>query len=493
MKKWKQMLTVMLALVMTLSMAACGNQNAEETTKAAENTATQTSAAETDASTGQTEAATEVEKEWFGTEDGKTITLRFWGGVQPEYGYDDMVTNFNAEYADKGLQIEYVRYVNNTDGNLQLQTYLMSGGEVDVFMSYGGRTQLDTLSESNLICDMSDMLETYGFDLEKELGAASMANFLYDDGSVYGFPTKYENNNWLMINVDMFEAAGIEIPYDGWTYSEFLTAVEKLTYGEGQDKVYGILWRNNACSAVKTIIGSVLGGERNFSGDGSSVSYDNEIYKLGFELVNTTVQNGWAFSLEDEVSEGLSVANTFLEGECAMTTNIADIRLAMDTVTYPREFVTAVVPAPVPDGEEYNTEYYRTHAGFAGAGDVICIANKTEYKEACFEFVMWYVQGGMATLAKGGRIPLWTGLDKSLVIDVVTAKAEGAIDMDSLNNYLSIDNTKGVSAVTNSAVDSEVGSVFKEEFHAMLYGTQTVDEALNNIVTRCNELIANAK
>ena len=106
---------------------------------------------------------------------------------------------------------------------------------------------------------------------------------------------------------------------------------------------------------------------------------------------------------------------------------------------------------------------------------------------------MWYVQGGMATLAKGGRIPLWTGLDKSLVIDVVTAKAEGAIDMDSLNNYLSIDNTKGVSAVTNSAVDSEVGSVFKEEFHAMLYGTQTVDEALNNIVTRCNELIANAK
>ena len=118
MKKWKQMLTVMLALVMTLSMAACGNQNAEETTKAAENTATQTSAAETDASTGQTEAATEVEKEWFGTEDGKTITLRFWGGVQPEYGYDDMVTNFNAEYADKGLQIEYVRYVNNTDGNL---------------------------------------------------------------------------------------------------------------------------------------------------------------------------------------------------------------------------------------------------------------------------------------------------------------------------------------------------------------------------------------
>lgn len=42
-------------------------------------------------------------KEWYGTEDGKTITLHFWGGVQPEYGYDDLCANFNEEYKDKGL------------------------------------------------------------------------------------------------------------------------------------------------------------------------------------------------------------------------------------------------------------------------------------------------------------------------------------------------------------------------------------------------------
>lgn len=486
MKTWKKLLAMMLALSMVLSLAACGEKTTPtDATKATDAPKT------TEGNVGETQVS--EKKEWFGTADGKTITLRFWGGVQPQYGYDDMVANFNAEYADKGMQIEYVRYVNNTEGKTQLQTYLMSGGEVDVFMSYGGRAELDKLSESNLICDMSEMLDAYGFDPEKELGAASMADYIYEDGAVYGFPTKYENNNWLMINRNMFEDAGIEIPYDGWTYSEFLEVVEKLTYGEGQDKVYGILWRNNACSAVKTIMGSVLGAERNFAENGLKVSYDNEIYKQGFELIQTTVQNGWAFSLEDEVSEGLSVANTFLEGKCAMTTNIADIRLAMDTETYPREFVTAVVPAPVPDGDVYDTEYYRTHAGFAGAGDVICVADKAEYKEACFEFVMWYVKGGMATLAKGGRIPLWTGLDKSLVIDVVTAKAEGALDMDSLNNYLSIDNTQGVASFNNSAVDSEVGAVFKEEFHGMLYGTQTIDEAIGNIVTRCNTIIANAK
>ena len=39
----------------------------------------------------------------------ETITLRLWGGVQPEYGYAALVDNFNAEFKDKGIQLEYVR------------------------------------------------------------------------------------------------------------------------------------------------------------------------------------------------------------------------------------------------------------------------------------------------------------------------------------------------------------------------------------------------
>ena len=40
---------------------------------------------------------------------------------------------------------------------------------------------------------------------------------------------KYENSQYWFANVQMFEAAGIALPYEGWTYSEFLEAVEKLT------------------------------------------------------------------------------------------------------------------------------------------------------------------------------------------------------------------------------------------------------------------------
>ena len=488
----KKALAMVLAAAMLMGcLTGCGNK-AEETqaeTKATEAVKTTEAAGGNDT----TEAAAE-EKEWFGTEDGKTVTIKFWGGIQPEYGYDVMVENFNEEYKDKGVQVEYTRFVNSTEGNLQLETYLMGGGEVDVFMNYGGRSQLDTRVESNMILDISDRLEAYGFDPVEELGAASMANFTYDDGSCYGFPTKYENSNWMLINVDMFEAAGVEIPYDGWSYSEFLAALEKLTYGEGQDKVYGAhLTLSGLNAGLPGILGSVLGGNRVYANEeGTELNYDNEVYKEAFEMIMTGLDSGWIIPIEDEKSETLTVANCFLAGKCAISTNVSQMRLCMDTATYPHAFTTALVPGPVPDGEEYNTVEYRTHAQVTGAGDTICIAKNTEYPDACFEFIMWYVQGGMAPLAKGGRIPLWSGLDQSLVVDVLKENAGDAIDMTSIEKYLSIDNSKGVVEVNGYAAN-EIKTMYLEEFEAMCFGRQTVDETIQNLMDRGQKLIDAAK
>lgn len=172
------------------------------------------------------------------------ITLRLWGGVQPEYGYAALVENFNEEFKDKGIQLEYVRYVNNADGNLQLDTYLMQGGEIDIFMGYGGTGRLFPRIESGVVLDMTPYLEAAGFDPVTELGEAAVAQYIYND-KYYSVPTKYENSMYWFANVEMFEAAGVELPFDGWTYSEFLAAVEKMTSGEGLDKTYGMYWSFN--------------------------------------------------------------------------------------------------------------------------------------------------------------------------------------------------------------------------------------------------------
>lgn len=490
-----------LAAILTVTMlsaglSGCGKKPDQEAGIGASQTSLAKTAPTQAAVPGQSETTAAGEpgkKEWFGTPDGQTVTLRFYGGVQPEYGYDQLCETFNEEYKDKGVQVEYVRYVNNTDGNLQLDIYLQGGGEVDVFMGYGGRSALNKRVEAGMVLDMSDYLKAYDFDLVKELGEINMQNYTYDNGECYGFPTKYENGSWLLINADMFQAAGVPIPYDGWTYSEFLDTLEKLTHGEGQDKVYGLCWEfNENWASHEGLLGSVLNPYTKYKDESAKeVNFDHDVWRQGLEVVKTTLDNGWAVSMEDEFSENIKCANFFMEEKCAVSLCIAMVRLTMDQENYPHDFTTALVPGPVPDGDLYKDELYRTHSLRTGAGDLICVAAKTPYPDAAFEFALWYLTGGMAPVAKGGRIPLWTGFDKDAVVAMIKENAGDSIEETSLRKYLSIDNTLGVKQVL-SGIDSEIGSIYKEEVQAMAYGRQTVDETIEHLVSRCNKQLSEA-
>ena len=69
---------------------------------------------------------------------------------------------------------------------------------------------------------------------------------------------------------------------------------------------------------------------------------------------------------------------------------------------------------------------------------------------------MWYLKGGMSPLVQGGRIPLWNGVNKDEVLSVLKEKAQGSIDMDSMENYLSLDTTQGVAAIKGNASSESV-------------------------------------
>ena len=146
-KRW---IALLLAAVMTLSLAACGGDNQPDTP--AENTPTDNSPA----APSEGDKTSDTPKE--------TVTLQMWGGVQGEYGYDALVEDFNKEFADKGVQIEYTRYVNNADGNLQLDTYLSAGSDIDIFMCYGGTTRYYNRVDAGLCLDLTDELASRGFD-----------------------------------------------------------------------------------------------------------------------------------------------------------------------------------------------------------------------------------------------------------------------------------------------------------------------------------------
>lgn len=465
----KKLIALLLAMVMLLGLVACAGSNTPETTEAnPENDATGNDVAGSNDETPK-----------------DTITLQMWGGVQGEYGYDQMVENFNKEFASKGIQIEYTRYVNDDDGNLQLETYLMGGNDIDIYMGYGGTERLFSRIDAGLALDMGPYLKAAGFDPAAELGENNVASYIYND-TFYALPTKYENKNWMVVNADMFKAAGIELPLNGWTYAEFADAAKKLTSGEGQDKVYGMFWNmNDGWKNAIYFVGANLGKYQTYTDENATATnLDHELWQKGLQLIVDSQTEGWGISLEEEVADGIAFANAFLEGKAAMSSGIFNLRVIKDLEKYPHDFETALVPYPVPD-ESYLDQW--SYADYPGAGDLILVNPKSEHVDAAMEFVLWYIQGGMAPLASGGRIPLWKGFDANLIVDAL-CETEGVFNVDSIKAYMSVEKTKAYTTISSN-VDSKIATIKKEEMQAALYGQKSVEDACAAMKARADELL----
>ena len=462
----KRFISLLLAMVMLLSLVACGTTEPAPATDAAP------------------EAPVEADKPVADTPK-ETITLQMWGGIQGEYGYDQMVENFNKEFADKGIQVEYTRYVNDDDGNLQLETYLMGGNDIDIYMGYGGTDRLFNRIDAGLALDLTPYLEAADFDPVTELGENNVSGYIYND-KYYALPTKYENKNWMVVNVDMFEAAGIELPLDGWTYAEFVDAALKLTSGEGQNKVYGMFWNlNSEWKNSISFIGANLGKYQTYTDEtATATSMDNELWQKGLQLIVDSQNDGWGISLEAEMADNLDFNSTFLAGKAAMAAGISKLRTIKDLENYPHDFETAIVPYPVPD-DSYLNEW--SYSSYPGAGDLILDNPKSEHLDEAVQFVLWYIQGGMAPLASGGRIPLWKGFDANMVVEAL-CQTEGVFNVDSIKAYMGVEKTNAYTTIAGSA-DSKIATIKKEEMQAALLGQLSVEKACQNMKTRSDELL----
>ena len=75
-------------------------------------------------------------------------------------GPQEVIDAWNAEHPD--IQVEYVRYVNDDDGNLKLDTAMITGQDVDLYVNYT-LSQTSKRVESNLALDLSQF-DDYNID-----------------------------------------------------------------------------------------------------------------------------------------------------------------------------------------------------------------------------------------------------------------------------------------------------------------------------------------
>ena len=205
----KRILTAALALLMLLSLAACG-ETADIST-------------ENDASASETVVPAEEGFQPSLSADTKA-TLYFVGSWGNFEALDQVALNFQAYYP--GVEVVYVKL---DDYRNDLANRFVTGEEIDLFMT--DWWDVDYPQSADIIANAEDLNTT---EIDFSHLNADMLSLGVVDGAQLMVPI-YQQTFGFMINLDLFEAAGAEIPT---TYSELLTACEVLAAAGYEQPIY---------------------------------------------------------------------------------------------------------------------------------------------------------------------------------------------------------------------------------------------------------------
>lgn len=411
------------------------------------------------------------------------VKLEFWGGV-PEFAIIDTGTIDAFNSSQNEIEVEYVRFVNDDNGNMNLDTTLMSGDGVDLFQTYGNNlNRLVMRARNGSAQDLTAFFDKNDYDPGKDVGDVSISAEI--DGKPYGMVNSIKYQCYVL-NKSMFDAAGIPIPED-WTVEEYRNIAIKLTEGEGSDKRYGVLLDDTDWYKWMNPVKTKLGGDFLWNVDGAS-GFDKPEVKAGLQLYfDMSFIDGSMPTLEETITRKLQPQELFLSEKVAMVDSPWIFRYIKDLKKYPHSFVTAFAPIPRMDREQ------ETYYCPGGASDIMSISSGSSNKEEAFRFMMWYQTKGMLYVAKSGRIPASSAIDTDSAAKAILGGAEKHFDLKTFKEVYLGTRFKKYAIQTQTRAAPEITKIVDEEEDSALTRLISIDEAVKNMKRRADEALRNEK
>ncbi len=383
-----------------------------------------------------------------------------------------------ADFEGKNPNIKVVAELVPEDGMEERIVTMVAGGAapdtcyihpsfVPLFSTQGVLLPLDDYSAKDPDFNPGDFYEKI------------QAHFAYN-GKTYAY-SYYSGPMVCYYNKTLFDQAGEAYPTtyaegykdgtDSWTWDKMLEVAQRLTKGEGDQRVFGVVPVWESLHALDHVIWS-FGGEM-WDLDAKkcllsepkaveAIQYQADLY-IKYNVAPTPQQ-----------AEGLP--SGFDSGRIGMNTGgiRADVP-ALATVAF------EVGLAPVPKGAAGRV----TRDGPNGCG----ILASSKFADATWEFVKY--MAGPATGDPGG-MKFEFGMHRALPPRKSLYENQDFIDgllpWEDLEVYRN--SSESVRAIVLPARYSEIGSVWSEHWEAILAGTSTVQEAMNDACSQIDELLA---
>ena len=484
----KKLIAMLLALVMVLSMAACGASEPAPTDAPKADTPVETPVApETPVEDEKRVDVDEMDTSWIVDEDPAAVkgTVNFYIPFKGSQGMDAMIAAFNEIYPN--VEIVLNTYSNNSDGNASVNTAILAG-EVDVLASFG-LANTNKRWEAGLFYDLTDLVEENGIDLVEHWGTDAFQK----DGTIYTFPSGglcY----YITVNLDAWEAAGLgELPLDGWTWDEYLAASKAMTeYNEdGSVAVYGGS-DYHSVNYFTYAVAQVVGKDHYDNAEGMS-NFDSEAYikALQREYDAEIVDKIW-YPKAIYRGDNIQAQQSFLQDQmCNSEITCNQIRFMADRENYGTDWKVGFLPYPVE--EEGQTNYMSGISPFSHSG--LCIDESDEDFDAAWAFLRWYSTYGVAYLVAAGHQPNWKGTsDLDPLVLLFGSEEEAAKYMD-VESFRAVVGRVDLPAFVelNLTAYSKISSILNEYVMYALNDQMSPKEALTEAAKLANEEIKNAQ
>lgn len=389
------------------------------------------------------------------------VKLVFWGGVPAEAGPKDVVDAWNAKNPD--IQVEYVRFVNDDEGNLKLDTALITQQPADVYFSYNVPRLQKRISAGTAL----DLSRFSDYNIEEKMGPSAKDWIV--DGKYYAIPTT-KNVYMIWMNKNLMDEKGLPVPWD-WTWQQM------KEYGEAlkTDQRFGLV---QFMESYSDSLDSVLTQYGYTKPDGTS-NMDHPGMAVWLETLNEMMKSRSTPPLGEQITSKMPVETMFLKGEAAMLNAGPFIfRTANNLQENPRDF--KITFAPVPRVPEDPKEYRPRN----GLGDGLTLNPKSKHVEEAWKFAKWYADEGIMLMAAGGRVPASKDVNRDEAVALMLKGVEQLYDQDALKRVL----FEQVNAFTRT-VPQQVIDLRTQEYEKYFIGNQDLKQSLDNMVKRHNEFL----
>lgn len=444
----RRLLSMVLAVSMVGSLAACGGGASTETEAAAQPAAEGTSAAET-----------------AGAADGQTVLKwAMWDKDLTAY-YQPLVAGFEAKNPD--VKIELVD-LGSSDYQTVLGTQLTgSGSDFDVvaIKDVPGYT---TLVNKGVLEPLDEYIAKDSLDLAAYKGLTDQITV---DGKLYELP--FRSDFWVLYyNKDVFDAAGVDYPTNDMTFDQYDQLARSVTVDTPGQEVYGAhyhTWR----SAVQLF--GILDGKNTIL-DGT---YD--FLKPYYEMVLAQQEDGVCQDYATLKTSNLHYSGAFSQGNVATmnmgTWFIATLIEKINSGEYTDCANWGIVKYPHAEGVEPGSTLATITA--------LAIPTNAPHKDLAWDFVKFVCgEEGAEILASTGSIPAIMNDDIAAMISAMDGFPQDDASKEALqtaNLYLEM---------PVSSKSSEIETALNEAHDNIMTGNSTIDEGIADMNEQITTILA---